>query len=185
MRLLAAIDRVEIPYFVGGSVASSTYGLERFTRGVDLIIEVLLNRVEELAGELLKEEFYADSAMMRDSIQHHCAFNIIYQPCIFKFDLFPLQADAYSRSQFTRRTFQQTRVLGEPVECAMASPEDVILSKLRWYRLGEEKSEQQWHDLWGVVKVRGPQLDFAYLREWSPKLNVTDLLERLLAEFQY
>jgi len=70
------------------------------------------------------------------------------------------------------------------MECAMASPEDVILSKLRWYRLGEEKSEQQWHDLWGVVKVRGPQLDLIYLREWAPKLNVADQLERLLAEFQ-
>ena len=120
VRLLAAIDRVEIPYFVGGSVASSTYGLERFTRGVDLVIEVMLDRVEELGGELLKEEFYADSAMMRDAdpalpgVQRH--LSALY----LQVRSFSLQANAYSQSQLARRTFQHTRVLGVPVQCAMA-----------------------------------------------------------------
>jgi hypothetical protein len=120
--------------------------------------------------------------MMRDGIRHRRSFNVIYKPCVYKFDLFPLQGDAYSRSQLTRRRFTETNVLGEPIECAMASPEDVILSKLRWYRLGGETSEQQWNDLRGVVQVKGPELDLDYLHEWAPKLKVADSLEKLLNE---
>ena len=181
-RLLAVIDRLEIPYFVGGSVASSTYGFARYTQDVDLVVAVALDHVEAFAAELLKEEFYADAGMMRDGIRHRRSFNVIYKPCVYKFDLFPLQGDAYSRSQLTRRRFTETNVLGEPIECAMASPEDVILSKLRWYRLGGETSEQQWNDLRGVVQVKGPELDLDYLHEWAPKLKVADSLEKLLNE---
>jgi hypothetical protein len=181
-RLLAAIDRLEIPYFIGGSVASSTYGIERFTKDVDLVMAVVLDRVEELAGELAKEEFYADAGMMRDGIRYHRAFNVIYRPCVYKYDIFPLQDDDYSRAQFLRRRFEETTVLGELIECAMAAPEDVILSKLRWYRLGGETSEQQWNDLRGVVQVSGAQLDHYYLNEWAPRLRVADLLDRLLKE---
>jgi hypothetical protein len=181
-RLLAAIDRLEIQYFVGGSVASSTHGIERFTKDVDLVVAVALDDVEEIAAELTKEEFYADAGMMRDGIRHHRAFNVIYRPCVYKFDLFPLQADAFSRSQLVRRQFAETNVLGEPIQCSMATAEDVILSKLRWFRLGGETSQQQWLDLQGVVRVQGPKLDLSYLHEWAPKLNVADLLEKLLSE---
>jgi hypothetical protein len=181
-RLLAAIDRLEIQYFVGGSAASSTWGHARFTQDVDLVVALALDNVEEFAAELTKEEFYADVGLMREGIQHHRAFNVMYQPFLYKFDLFPLQDDAYSRSQLNRRQFTETNVLGEPIECAMASPEDVILSKLRWFRLGGETSQQQWIDLKGVVQVRGPKLDLNYLHEWAPKLKVADLLERLLGE---
>lgn len=181
-RLLAVIDRLEIQYFVGGSAASSTWGHARFTQDVDLVVAVALDNVEQFAAELTKEKFYADVALMREGIRFHRAFNVIYQPFLYKFDLFPLQDDAYSRSQLARRRFTETNVLGEPIECAMASPEDVILSKLRWYQLGRGVSEQQWNDLHGVVDVRGSELDLGYLNEWAPKLNVADLLEKLLNE---
>lgn len=181
-RLLAAIDRLEIPYFVGGSVASSTYGFARYTQDVDLVVSLDLENVDEFAAELAGEEFYADARLMRDGIQHHRAFNVIYQPFLYKFDLFPLQDDAYSRSQLARRSFTETDVLGEPVQCAMASAEDVILSKLRWYQLGRGVSEQQWNDLRGVLKIRGPQLDRHYLSKWAAELKISDLLEKLLNE---
>ena len=44
----------------------------------------------------------------------------------------------------------------------MASPEDTILTKLEWYRMGGEVSDRQWNDLLGVFKVQGTNLDFAY-----------------------
>jgi hypothetical protein len=181
-RLLGVLGRLEIRYFVGGSVASSTYGFARYTQDVDLVVAIALDDVEAFAAELLKEEFYADAGMMRASIRLHRSFNLIYKPCVYKFDLFPLQGDAYSQAQLTRRRFTEINVLGEPVECAMASPEDVILSKLRWHRLGRETSENQWNDVRGVVQVKGPELDLNYLREWAQRLNVADLLERLLNE---
>jgi len=58
----------------------------------------------------------------------------------------------------------------------------VILSKLRWFHLGGEVSEQQWHDVLGVVSVQGDGLDLRYLREWAEYLGIPDLLEKALAE---
>ena len=94
-----------------------------------------------------------------------------------------LEADRYQQIQFGRRRYETSSLFTkEPLDLAVATPEDVILSKLRWFHLGGEVSEQQWHDVLGVIAVQGDGLDFAYLREWARYLSVLDLLERALAE---
>jgi hypothetical protein len=62
------------------------------------------------------------------------------------------------------------------------SPEDIILFKLRWYRLGNESSDQQWSDILGVLKVQAGKLDDAYLEHWAADLQVNDLLARARQE---
>ena len=64
----------------------------------------------------------------------------------------------------------------------VASPEDTILAKLEWYRLGDEISDRQWRDILGVLAVQGDRLDLAYMRQWAATLDVSDLLERALGE---
>jgi hypothetical protein len=54
------------------------------------------------------------------------------------------------------------------------TPEDVILLKLEWYRLGP--SERQWNDVRGVLEVQAGHLDDAYLDRWAADLGVADLL---------
>jgi hypothetical protein len=121
--------------------------------------------------------------MIQEALARNRPFNIIHLASSFKVDIFPLGRDAYSRTSFARRQFEQSRSLGpETIECAVAAPEDVILRKLEWYRAGGEISERQWNDLRGVIKVSGKRLDLAYLRKWAPSLRVEDLLDRLLAE---
>lgn len=68
------------------------------------------------------------------------------------------------------------------VSAKFASPEDTILSKLEWYRMGGEVSERQWRDILGVLKTRADELDLDYLRHWAGDLGVNDLLERALKE---
>lgn len=182
--LLGSLDRLEIPYLVAGSVASSFYGLRRYTQDVDLVVAIVLDTADDFAAELGTRQFYADIDMMRRMIRLGRAFNVIHMPTAYKFDIFPLQDDAFSRSQFARRKFAVIEFENQSIECAVASPEDLVLSKLRWYRLGGETSEQQWNDLRGVVQVSGPRLDLDYLNEWAPRLNVADLLLALLGENQ-
>ncbi|MCK6513394.1 hypothetical protein L6R29_25990, partial [Myxococcota bacterium] len=47
----------------------------------------------------------------------------------------------------------------------LASPEDTILHKLRWFQMGGGVSERQWHDILGVLQVQASHLDLAYPRQ--------------------
>jgi hypothetical protein len=179
-RILEVLDLFEIPYMVGGSLASSLHGIPRASMDVDLVASLGADRVDQFAAAL-KEDFYADADMMKQAIEYGRSFNIIHYASSFKFDIFPLRADEYSQAQFQRRRFAETRAFGDkPIECAFASAEDTILNKLRWYRAGGEVSERQWNDLRGILQTSGGHLDLDYLNAWAPRLGVADLLERLL-----
>ena len=181
-RLLEILDRAEIHYYIGGSVASSAHGIPRTTMVVDLVANIKPDQIDELVG-LLGAEFYADAPMIREGLARGRSFNLIHYASAYKFDVFPLRKDAYSGMEFDRRAFTEIRSFGpEPLECAIATAEDTILRKLEWYRAGGETSERQWNDLRGILKISGPRLDLAYLRQWASFLKVDDLLERLLAE---
>jgi hypothetical protein len=180
-RILEVLDVLEIPYQLVGSLASSVYGIPRTTMDVDLVADLRTDHIKEFVSQL-KADFYADPEMIKEAIARGRSFNLIHYASSFKFDIFPLQKDEYSQTQFRRREFAETRLLGDPIECAVATAEDTILSKLRRYRTGGETSERQWNDLRGILQVSGARLDLAYLNTWAPRLGVVDLLERLLHE---
>ena len=176
--LLAALDRLEIRFFAGGSVASTTYGMPRQTNDVDLVADVHPERVNEFC-EALQPAFYCDAQTVRQAIELGRSFNLIHMRGAFKFDIFPAGDDAFAKSQMARRRYMTTRIPGlEDIEFPVASPEDTILSKLVWFRKGGEISDRQWHDILGVVQVQAGQLDRAYLDEWAAKLGVADLLHK-------
>lgn len=58
------------------------------------------------------------------------------------------------------------------------TPEDILLQKLRWFRLGQGISDRQWRDVLGLVLVKENELDREYLRQGAEILGVTDLLEQ-------
>src|SRR6185436_1535696 len=93
---------------------------------------------------------------------------------------FPVSGDHFRQVEIHRRIYGTFPFDGHPVECAVTSVEDTILAKLRWYQMGQ--SGRQWEDLLGILAVSGKNLDRAYLDEWAQKLNVTELLDRLMAE---
>jgi hypothetical protein len=94
-----------------------------------------------------------------------------------KVDLFIRGGEAFDLSEFSRRI----RVEVQPPEgLFLASTEDNLLRKLRWFRMGGETSDRQWRDVLGLVRVAGDSFDLAYLRQWATSLGVADLLERAL-----
>ena len=181
LRLLEVFDRLEIPYMIGGSGASSVHGLVRTTGDVDIVANVAEN-VQALVSQL-QGEFYIDERQVRAALEHGRSFNVIHYRSSYKFDIFPVTGDRYQQVQFGRRRYEISSVFtGELLELAVSSPEDVILSKLRWYRQGGEVSEQQWNDVLGVIAAQRERLDLPYLGEWAQYLGVADLLEQALAE---
>ncbi len=141
----------------------------------DLVVNLRADQIDEFTGTL-KADFYVTFAR-----GGQCS--LIHYASVFKFDISPLLEDEYSQTQFGRRQFAESRLLGdEPIECAFASAEDTVLNKLRWYRISGETSEREWNDLRGILQVKGDSLDRAYLDTWAPRLEVGDLLARLFAE---
>ncbi|HEY1240039.1 MAG TPA: hypothetical protein VGF16_05755 [Bryobacteraceae bacterium] len=178
--ILETLDQLGIPYCIVGSVASSVYGTPRTTMDVDLVADLRATQLGSFAAAL-HPDFYADLEMMTDALRRGRSFNVIHLASAYKFDIFPLAEDEYSQESFGRRRVAKTQGLGdEAVECVLATVEDTVLNKLRWYRLGGETSEVQWNDLHGILMVTGERLDREYLYRWAPRLSVVDLLDRLL-----
>jgi hypothetical protein len=103
-------------------------------------------------------------------------FNVIESEVSWKIDLIVLKDTPFCREEFARR---RTECL-QGIDICMATPEDVILSKLDWAKKGE--SERQLRDATGVAAVKWGDLDMGYLRRWAQELGVADLLERIMAE---
>ena len=179
--VVGALDRLAIPYMVGGSVASSARGVYRATNDVDIVVRISERDIPLLVSEL-EREFYADSEMMFEALRHGRPFNLIHYASSSKFDLFPVGDDPYSQMQLDRAGTEDVILApGATAKCRVASAEDIILAKLVWYRLGGEQSDQQWKDLGGIAAVQGARLDQEYLKKWAAHLGVEDLLKRLLA----
>lgn len=181
-RLLGVLDQLKVPYMVGESTASGVHGVVRMTRDIDLVARIREEHIQGLT-EQLQADFYIDAGEIRSALEHGRSFNLIHFESSYKFDVFPLGADRYEQVQFSRRRVETSTLLGaEAIEFFVASPEDVIHSKLRWYKLGGAVSEQQWNDVLGVIAVQRERLDANYLREWAEYLKISDLLDRALSE---
>jgi len=180
LKVTGILEKLGVPYVIGGSLASTLYGMVRTTQDSDIITEMRLEHVQPFVSAL-ESEYFIDEDMIADSIRYHSSFNIIHKETMFKVDVFIPSPRPFQRSQLTRAQ-RQTFELETSLSANFASPEDTILSKLEWYRLGGEASERQWRDILGVLKTRAGDLDLGYLQKWAIELNVADLLARALKE---
>jgi len=172
--------RLDIPYLVGGSLASSLHGTPRATQDVDLVAAV---RHEHVAGLVaaLEGAFYIDAEMIREAIGRRTSFNLIHLASLLKVDVFVARDDVPAQQQMERR--RAYLVSDEPRrELVVASAEDTVLQKLRWYRMGGEVAETQWSDVQGVLRVQGRALERGYLERTAALMAISDLLERALEE---
>lgn len=179
--VIQAFDTIGIAYAIGGSVASTVHGIPRLTADVDFIADMREENIEPLA-ELLQEAFYADGDMMRDAIRNNSSFNVIHLATMVKADIFLLPRSPFAASEWSRRQRKRIGPDMDSPEVFVASPEDMILQKLSWYRLMGERSDRQWGDVQGMLKVQAMALDFAYLTYWAAELAVSGLLQTSLED---
>ena len=174
------LEKLGIRYAVGGSLSSSLHGVMRSTMDVDIIADLHAEHIQPLLAAL-SAEFYADEEMIRDALQRHSSFNLIHYDTAFKADIFIPKARPFDAMHLERRI--SAVITNEPDEILyFTSPEDIILSKLEWYRMGGEVSDRQWRDIIGILKVKTGNLDMDYLHHWANELNIGDLLGGALAQ---
>ncbi|MCK6508913.1 hypothetical protein L6R29_02955 [Myxococcota bacterium] len=178
--LAEAFDRLGVEYLVGGSLASSMHGIPRSTQDVDFVAALELRHIPALV-KLLQSAFYIDADLIKEAIQRTSSFNVIHLATMFKADIFIMPQTPEAIEEMKRR---QRVLLDETTSTALylASPEDTILHKLRWFRMGGGVSERQWHDILGVLQVQASHLDLAYLRQAATQRNLLPLLEKSLTD---
>ena len=169
------LEALGIAYTVGGSIASSVAGEPRSTLDVDIVAALEETHVAPLIAKL-QGSFYVDEHALRRAVSERRSTNLIHHDSQIKIDLFVAGGTALDFEQLARR--QAVDLGGRRLY--VHPPEDILLQKLRWFRLGGEASDRQWRDIVGIVRVQGPRLDTAYLREHAPALGVADLIERAL-----
>ncbi|MCD4654426.1 hypothetical protein K8T06_10900 [bacterium] len=154
MDIVNLFEKMGINYMIGGSMASSLFGIPRSTQDVDFIVSLEDCQIGPLCSEL-EGFFYYSESTIRDAVYRSASFNIIHLETMFKADVF---------------------VAGK------ASPEDLIIEKLVWYEKGNRISERQLKDVEGVIKIQKHKLDLYYLKTQATKRNISELLNQLLAE---
>ena len=179
-KVTEVLEELGVSYFIAGSLASTFHGMLRTTQDSDLVAKFSSEHVKRFVIAL-EGDFYIDQEMIVNAITNHSSFNIIHRDSLFKVDVFIPRLDLFEEEQFNR-TKRQVLSLEPKIEAFVASAEDTLLAKLKWYRKGGEVSERQWRDVMGMVKVQGGALDTMYLSRMADELKVRDLLDKALAD---
>ncbi len=174
------LNELDIPYLVGGSVASSLMGEMRATEDVDMVADLTMGKMIPLI-QTLQPRFYVSEDAVRDAIRYKRSFNVIDNESLGKVDIFILKDNPFPQIEFQRRRKQLVRQNPDRM-LVLPTPEDIILQKLVWYRMTRNESQRQWRDVLGVLKLQGDRLDFDYLQKWAIELNLSDLLKTAYTE---
>ncbi|MCK9458086.1 MAG: hypothetical protein M0R80_00210 [Proteobacteria bacterium] len=176
-----ALEKLGVRYAVGGSIASSLYGVPRATQDADIVASLNASHAPRLVAAL-EAEFYVDEEMIRDAVRRQGTFNVVHLETMFKVDVFVAKDDDWCQEELRRARRERVGDVGAQVELVFASPEDTLLHKLVWFRMGGGVSERQWRDAVGVLRIQGEALDRGYLDTWASRLGVRDLLDKACGE---
>ncbi len=168
VRVADALVASGIPYLLAGSFASNYYGIPRSTKDADFVIH-LRGGVGAEFGQLLGADSQLDPQSSFETVTGTYRQFVRHPGTSFKIELFQLSEDAHDQERFARR--REESLFGRKVW--LLSPEDVIVSKLRW---GRGKDED---DIRNVITVQGGRLEWNYVEAWCRRHDTLSRLQKI------
>jgi hypothetical protein len=173
--VVEVLEERGITYMVVGCFASGAYGEPRLTQDIDIVVDLRPDQVEPLCAAFPEEDYYVSREAALNAVVRREQFNIIHPASGNRIDLIIARKDAWGQAQLSRR--QRMRVFPDR-DVYFARPEDIIISKMAYYREGG--SEKHLRDITGIMKVSGEEVDTAYIRQWAEKLGLTEIWQAIV-----
>lgn len=158
-----ALNKVEIPYMVSGSMAMALYTIPRMTRDIDIIVELNNEGIDKFY-DLFSDHAYIDKLTIQEEVRRRGMFNVIDHRTGYKIDFMLKKYSTYRETEFERRQF--TLAFGFPMW--VVSLEDLVLSKVIWIQ--EYQSERQMEDIKNLL--RNDKADMVYIKSWCHQLGL-------------
>ena len=170
------LEVLQLPYMIVGSFASAVYGDARYTRDIDIVVQLSVADLDKLLAVFPEKDFYFSRPAAIEAIRTSRQFNVIDPVGGSKIDFMVARRDDWGKVQISRR--EQKKVLPDLMGY-VARPEDVILGKLIYHSQGD--SEKHITDIQGMFKESKHLLDMDYLADWAVKLAVSNTWQKILA----
>jgi hypothetical protein len=170
--MIDALNASGTPYMLVGSLSSNYYGVARATRDADFVVQFSNEAAAEIARRL-GPSIILDPQIQFETITGTSRYVARLADHPFKIELFLLSEDAHDQERFDRR--RPARILDR--EAFIPTPEDVLITKLRWSRRGKRAKDIE--DVRNVISVQASRLDWEYVHKWCREHGTRDLLDEL------
>ena len=168
LQVAKALDACAIPFLLSGSFASNYYGIPRSTRDADFVLQSQQAAGPEL-DKTLGDDFNVEPQLSFETATGTYRQVLRHKKQPFKVELFLLSQDPHDQARFSRR--RAVQLFGHQIW--LPSPEDVIITKLRWAR-GKDKEDAR-----DVMAVQRDQLDWSYIEQWCQRHGTLSLMEQV------
>jgi len=169
--ILKTFDNLDIPYVIIGAFAGYSYGVNRITSDLDLVINMNETHIQALTTRFPSPRYNADPDQIRDSIRLGIMFNIIDSNEATKVDLIPLTMKPSYKFALEHR-IRRNIPSRLHTQAWFARPEDVIIGKLMVWDDGRAfKHESDIRDILTAVQLGDDteltaMFDLKYLDDW-------------------
>jgi hypothetical protein len=154
----SACEELGLPYAIGGSMASMTYGEFRLTNDIDVVISMSETDVPRFLARFPFPEYYHDEHAALEAVRTGGQFNVILTREALKIDIH-LVADEIARRQVSRaRRLKSTS--GRLAN--FSPPEELILKKMVYFDFSA--SEKQLRDITGMLRIGKEDIDLDLVR---------------------
>jgi hypothetical protein len=172
LAVIDALEQLQIPYMLVGSISTSAYGISRSSKDADIVLELGGRPIKALADQL-GSAFRLDPQMSFETVTMTTRHIIEVDEVPFTIELFHLSDDEHDQERFRRRL----RVKLFDRETWLPQVEDVIVTKARWSHQGRRTKDSD--DVRDVISVQGDALDWNYIYGWADRHGTRALLDEI------